>query len=233
VASARSWSRPPQARAAELAAAARREGYTQSGAFARVVLVPLLASPLLDAVALDEQTLAEELAGAARASRLVPHSLGITTRASAAGVTLEVGERHSANAYTLSVGRNGEIVAEASVTGTDTFGSMRVVPDRVREAVEGAIAFAERAWQRTDPRGEVQEAAAAIAIPHAEHRSWGRDHGGSSISMAGSFRMPEIALAPQPALVVRRADLARGETITRLVAEIRRVFVDAGAVDEG
>ncbi len=145
-------------------------------------------------------------------------------------MTLEVGERHSASAYTLSVGRNGEVVAEGSVAGTDTFGSMRVVPDRLREAVANAIAFAEQAWQRIDPRGEVQEAAVAIAISEAQHRSWGPDRGGRSISMAGSFRMPEIAIAPQPALVVRRADLGRDQTVTQLVAEIQRVFADAGAV---
>jgi hypothetical protein len=46
------------------------------------------------------------------------------------------------------------------------------------------------------------------------------------------FSMPEMAIAPQPALVIRRADLARAETAARLVAEMRRVFVDAGAVDE-
>jgi hypothetical protein len=46
------------------------------------------------------------------------------------------------------------------------------------------------------------------------------------------FSMPETAIAPQPALVIRRADLARDETVARLVAEMRRVFVDAGAVDE-
>ena len=71
-----------------------------------------------------------------------------------------------------------------------------------------------------------------VAIPEAQHRSWGRGRGGNSISMGGMFSMPETAIAPQPALVIRRADLARDETVARLVAEMRRVFVDAGAVDE-
>jgi hypothetical protein len=222
-----------QARAAELATAERRDGYQSGGALARVALVPLFDRPLLDAVTLDDETLPDDLASAARAASLVPHRLGIATRISASGVTLEVGERHSGSGLTLSVGARGEIVAEATVAGTDSFGSMRVVPARVTEATRSAIAFADGVWTRIDPRGDVQEVAVAIAIPDAQHRSWGRDRGGNSISMAGTFSMPATALAPQPALVVRRADLNREDTVTRLVAELRRVFADAGAIDDG
>jgi hypothetical protein len=220
------------ARAQELATSSRREGYGHGGASARVVLVPLLGQRLLDAVALDEPALPDELAGSARAARLVSQSQGIDTRVTAAGITLTVGERHSGG-LTISIGANGEIVAEASVAGEDqNFGSMRVVPERLEQAIQSAIAFAESVWQRVDPGGEVQEVAVTVAIPEAQHRSWGRGRGGSSISMGGMFSMPETAIAPQPALVVRHADLARDETVARLVAEMRRVFVDAGAVDE-
>lgn len=221
------------ARAQELAAGPSREGYGHGGATARVVLVPLLVHRLLDAVALDDRELPDELAAAARNARLVPQSQGITPRVTAAGITLEVGERHSGGP-TLAVGANGEIAAEASVAGNDqNFGSMRVVPERLEQAIRGAIAFAESVWRRIDTRGEVQEVAVTIAIPEAQHRSWGRGRGGNSISMAGMWSMPETAIAPQPALVVRRADLARDDTVARLVAEMRRIFADAGAVDEG
>lgn len=220
------------ARAEQLAAGVRRDGYAH-GSAARVVVVPLLNQRLLDAVALDDAELPNELASAARAARLVPQSQGITPRGTAAGITLEVGERNSAG-LTLSVGANGEVVAEASVAGDDqNFGSMRVVPERLEEAIRGAIAFAESVWLRIDPRGEVQEVAVTIAIPQAQHKSWGRGGAGNSISMGGMFSMPETAIAPQPARVLRRADLARDETIIALVAEMRRIFVDAGAVDEG
>jgi Domain of unknown function (DUF4062) len=221
------------ARAQELANSARREGYGHGGASARVVLVPLLGQRLLDAVALDDPALPDELAGSARAARLVSQSQGIDARVTAAGITLRVGERHSAG-LTISIGANGEIVAEASVAGDDdqNLGSMRVVPERLEQAIRSAIAFAESVWQRVDPRGQVQEVAVTVAIPEAQHRSWGRGRGGSSISMGGMFSMPEMAIAPQPALVIRRADLARAETVARLVAEMRRVFVDAGAIDE-
>lgn len=220
------------ARAQELGVGARGDGYGHGAASARVVLVPLLRQRLLDAVALEDPALTDELAGSARAARLVSQSQSIDARVTAAGITLTAGERRSAG-LTISVGANGEIVAEASVAGDDqNFGSMRVVPERLEEAIRSAIAFAESVWQRVDPRGQVEEVAAMVAIPEAQHRSWGRGRGGSSISMRGMFSMPETAIAPKPALVVRRADLARDETVTQLVAEMRRVFVDAGAVDE-
>jgi hypothetical protein len=50
--------------------------------------------------------------------------------------------------------------------------------------------------------------------------------------MGGMFSLPETAIAPEPARVLRRADLGREETTSGLVAEMRRLFVDAGAVDE-
>lgn len=49
--------------------------------------------------------------------------------------------------------------------------------------------------------------------------------------MGGMFSMPETAIAPTPPVILRRADPPREETVTRLVAELERVFVDAGGVD--
>ena len=221
-----------QARAGELAAAAQGQGYSRSGSIVRVVLVPLLGHQLLDAAALEDRELPDTLAAFARAARLVPQGEGITTQVSAAGVQLRAGEQHGGRA--LSVGANGEVVAEASVAGDDqNFGSMRVLPERLEQAIRGTVAFAEEVWQRVDPRGEVQEVAVVLAIPEAQHKSWGRGRGGNSLAMGGMLRMPAVAIIPEPARVVRRADLARDESVRELVAEMRRLFVDAGAVDEG
>jgi hypothetical protein len=216
-----------QDRAAAFAADARR----QDGSIVRVVLVPLIDQLLLQAAALEDRNLPEELAAAARAARLVQQSEGIATNVSAAGIQLHVGEQYAGRA--LTVGANGEIVVEASVGGDDrNFGSMRVLPERLEEAIRGAAAFAESAWKRIDRRGEVQEVAVMLAIPEAQHKSWGRGRGGNTISMGGMFSLPETAIAPEPARVLRRADLGREETTRGLVAEMRRLFVDAGAVDE-
>jgi uncharacterized protein DUF4062 len=220
-----------QERAAALAADARRQGYGQGGSIVRVVLVPLIGRPLLQAAALEDRKLPEELAAAARGARLVPQSEGIGTTVSAAGIQLQVGEQYAGRV--LMVGTNGEIVVEASVGGDDrNFGSMRVVPERLEEAIRGAAAFADSAWKRIDPRGEVQELVVVLAIPEAQHKSWGRGRGGNTISMAGMFSLPDTAIAPKPARVLRRADLGREETARGLMAEMRRLFVDAGAVDE-
>jgi hypothetical protein len=219
------------ARAQDLATGSGREGYGHGGSNARIVLVPLLGHRLLDARRLEDRELPDEIAGAARAARLVPQSAGITSHVSADGIRLDVGERHSG--LTLVVGANGEIVAEASVSGDDqNFGSMRIIPERLQEAIRGAMRFAESVWQRIDPRGEVQELAVTIAIPNAQQKSWGPGRGGNSISMGGMFSMPQTAISPQPPHIVRRADLVRDETTEDLVAEMRRVFVDGGAVDE-
>jgi Domain of unknown function (DUF4062) len=216
-----------QDRVAAFAADARH----QDGSIVRVVLVPLIDQLLLQAAALEDRNLPEELAAAARAARLVQQSEGIATNVSAAGVQLHVGEQYAGRA--LTVGANGEIVVEASVGGDDrNFGSMRVLPERLEEAIRGAAAFAESAWKRIDRRGEVQEVAVMLAIPEAQHKSWGRGRGGNTISMGGMFSLPETAIAPEPARVLRRADLGREETTRGLVAEMRRLFVDAGAVDE-
>jgi hypothetical protein len=218
-------------RAATLAADARRQGYSGSGSIVRVVLVPLIGHRLLEAAALEDPGLPDELAAAARSAQLVSQSEGITARVSAAGILLQVGERYAG--WTLSVGTEGEIIAEASVASDDeNFGSIRIVPERIQQAIRGAVAFAEAAWHRVDPRGEVQEAAVTLAIPEAQHKSWGRGRGGTTISMGGMFSLPDVAIAPQPARVFRRADLVREETASGLTAEMRRLFVDAGAVDE-
>lgn len=205
-------------------------GHRHGGALARVALVPLLPSPLLDALALEDAALPDDLADAARAARLVPHALGIEIRVAREGATLVVGDAYSG--HPLEIGARAEVVTEISVEGSAEFGSLRVDPDRLRAAIKASVDFAIRVWERIDPRGEVQDAAVALAIPDAQHRVFGPSTGGRSLTTVGSFRMPETAVAPEPALVVRRADLVRDETVDRLVAEMRRVFVDAGAIQE-
>lgn len=76
----------------------------------------------------------------------------------------------------------------------------------------------------------VQRVAVALAIPHAQHKVFGHPRGGNSIS-TGSFSMPQ-EVVPVLATVVRRADLGNEDLTRRLVAEVRRVFTDAGAVQQ-
>ena len=52
-------------------------------------------------------------------------------------------------------------------------------------------------------------------------------------SFSGSMRLHGTVLAPEPALIVRRVDVEGEETRKRLVAAVRRVFADAGSIEEG
>jgi hypothetical protein len=62
--------RAAQERAVELAAGERRQGYGGQGSSARIALVPLVASPILDAISLDDE-LGDTIAALARNARLV------------------------------------------------------------------------------------------------------------------------------------------------------------------
>ncbi len=219
-----------QGRAAELAGGRSGGGTYGHGSAARVALAPLVAGRLLDAIALDHPTLADTVADLARSARIVPHSVGINTRVSSEGVAIEAGGQ-SWGEPLIAVGTDGAITCEFSVEGSDQFGSMRVDPDRLAVGITAAAQFALAVWERIDPREEVQRVAVAVAIPQAQHKVFGPSTGGSSISM-GSFSMPQDVVAPQPATIVRRADLGGEELTRRLVAEVRRAFTDAGAIQQ-
>src|SRR4051794_13530477 len=64
-------------RAQELARDTDRRGLSSGGSKLRVIVAPAVTRPLLDAVALGDPSLLDDLAGAARSARLVPHSMGI------------------------------------------------------------------------------------------------------------------------------------------------------------
>jgi len=199
------------------------------GGILRVVLVPLLPHRLIDAVALEHPTLADDVSDMARRARLVSQQQGITPQLAASGITLTVGQPNSVRP-TISIGPKGEVVVEVDVaTSSRNFASTLIDPARVEQGLRAAVSFAEAVWQRIDQRGEIQDVAAVIAIPGAQQHVWDNGHEGNSISM-GSHRMPDVAIAPEPALILRRADLARDETVTRLVAELRRVFADNNAI---
>lgn len=205
------------------------EGSRGGGSMARTSYVPLLAAPLLDAVALERPDLRDRVASLARDHQLVSQSVGIDARVSGAGIAL-----HQAGTYTadplLAIGADGSVTATFSVAGDDQFGGMRVDPTRLRDGVVGTGALARAAWEMLDEREAVQQVAVAAAIPDAQHKVFGASTGGSSIQM-GSFGMPNAVIVPDPARIVRRAEVGTSDVAKRLVAEIHRVFGDAGAVE--
>jgi len=151
----------PQARerVRELAVGTPSRGFSGRGSIARVALVPVIAEPLLDAVA-----------DLARASRLVPHAIGVAPRITRDGVALErVGPTVGGDPL-VAVAPDGAITCEVDVGGDDQLGGMRVDPDRLATGVRGVGEFALRLWERIDRREAVQQIAVAVAIPEAQHK---------------------------------------------------------------
>lgn len=220
-----------QARAAELAGDVERRRVGGGGSIARIAFVPLGGAVILDAVALEEADLADAIADLARGARLIPHAVGIEPVVSRAGVNLQ---RAGSGGYVgqpgpIAVAADGAVVVEVDVGGSDHWGSSRVDPERLTEGIRRAGGFALRVWERVDRRDDVSQVAAAVAIPDAQHKVFGPSTSSSSISMGSS--LPALVVVPEPAAVVRRADVAAEDLVRRLAAELRRVFADAGAVD--
>jgi hypothetical protein len=226
---------PPAQEHAVALAEGEQRGYGYSGGSqARIALVPLSHRALLDDLALDDASIPDRLAELARTSGLVSQAAGIEADVRSAGITLTAGREREVEA-SLVIGRAGEIVAEGSVSGDDQhFGTSRVDPEKLTHLVGGAGRFAAGVWRQLDPRGQVQQAAVAVGIPNASTKVYGRPATpSSSLSMGGMSRLPGTVVAPQPALLVRRADVEGEEMRRRLVASVRRVFADAGSIQEG
>jgi Domain of unknown function (DUF4062) len=216
-------------RAAELAIGQRRHGYSGQRSDARVALVPLVADPILDALALEEPGLGEAVADLARGARLVPHSIGITPRVSRAGVSLE----RAAGGYVgepgiVTVASDGAIVCEVDIGGDDPLGGMRVDSGRLEEGIRRVGSFALTVWRRVDRREAVQQVAVSVVISDAQNKVLDLPTGATGWSVGMS--LPQIVHAPEPPIIVRRAEVDGDELARRIVAEIRRIYVDAGAV---
>lgn len=221
-----------ESRALELARGTERNTMT-SGSKLRVVITPLTRRLLLDAVTLDQLSLPDDLASAARASGVVTNDMAITTtvdRDDAIRLEAKGGGWETLN---LLIGPDGAVVAEAPVGGSQqNFGGSVVMHDRVGQAIERAAAFALAVWQRIDRRDDVQQALIVASVPEAEYKVYALVEPVGSMSM-GSMGRPAVLIAPATPLLVRREDLAGEETVERLRAEIKRRFAADNAVHTG
>ncbi len=204
-----------QERARTLAVGEPLHGYFGHGSSARVALVPLVATPLLDALALDD-ALGEAVADFARGAGLVWVSLERS------------GDRYLGESGFITVGADGTIVCEVDVGGDGQLAGTRVDSALLARGIQDVGAFALRVWERIDRREDVQQAAVAAAILDAQHKVFDLAPNASSFSMAMS--MPSTVVVPEPAAVVRRPEVGGEQLAKRLVAEVRRVFADGGAV---
>jgi Domain of unknown function (DUF4062) len=226
-----------QVRAAELAHGEQQAGYgyAGSGSQARIAFVPLTDTVFLDELALDDVGLPDRLSELARSTGLVSQASGIEQDVRRGGITLKAGDERFIQEAAIAIGEVGEIVVEGTVAGDDpTFGTSRIDPAKLISLIERAGRYATGVWGHIDPRGQVQQAAVAVGIPEANMKVYGRPRApSSSISMGGMTRLQGTVVAPDPALVVRRVDVEGEEMRQRLVAAVRRVFADAGSIEEG
>lgn len=190
----------------------------------------MVAGALLDALKLERPELGERVSALARDHRLVAQTVGIEAKVSADGVALSQAGTYSPQPF-IEVRANGSVLCTSDVAGSDQFASMRIDPSRLEDAIRSAGSFAQSIWALIDDREEVQQVAVAVAIPDAQRKVFGVPTGGNTLSM-GSYGMPQTVLVPEPAVVVRRAEVGGDDLARRLVAEVRRVFTDAGAVEK-
>ena len=214
-----------RARAEALASAS---GGGRSGSIARIAFAPLVSAPLLDAVALDRPGLADNVADLVRSHRLVDHRIGIETSVTREGIAVAPAGPYANAAPVVFVGADCAVVCELDVSGSGHFGSSLVDAGRLLFGIAAAGALALGIWERLDEREEVQQVAVAVAIPEAQHKVFGTPSNPNSLSMG--WRMPPIVIVPQPPLIARRGEAAAESLSQRLVAEVKRAFVDAGAL---
>jgi hypothetical protein len=222
--------------AVQLAAGDDRPGTIgSSGSLMRVVFVPLVGGPLLDAVALEDAALVEDLAGAARASGLVTNAMAIHPEIDNEDtIHLQAKQERGWENPHLRVTRNGGILAEGAVGARQGHhAGSQVVADRIVEVIGRGAAFAEQVWSRIDRRDEVRQVLALVAVPGAQGKVYApRELTSNTLRLGHSFSTPNLLIAPESPLLARREDLGGADFANRLRAELRRRFAGDGGVQE-
>lgn len=215
-----------------LARGDERPNTSGSGSKARFVAVPLVSQPLLDALALEDAHLGDEMLTLARSTGLVSNAMGLNSHVSSEGIRFEGKEPDGWETLRFLVGADGAIVAEGSVGGSGGhFAGSIVAADRLGEFVERGQRFTLAVWEQVDTGHDIREAALALAIPEATYKVYAEGPVDSSMSMP--MGLPDVIITPEPARLVRREDLGN-QTVTRtLLAEMKRRFADEGAVHSG
>jgi hypothetical protein len=221
----------PAAQEQALALAGEEEHHGQGGGIgARVAFVPLRQTTLLGAVALDQPELGNDFAAALRKAGAVPQSIGIEAKVSGTGVQLTGNAAESWVTPAANVEVGGAITVLGSVAlESGPLGFSSVDPDRLRSLIARAGAAAQLIYDRIDSRGEVGQVAVAAAILGAAYKGYGAASGSS---MSVSMSLPAIVVGPRPAEIVPRAELSGESLAQRIEAAIKRVFADAGALQQ-
>jgi len=95
--------------------------------------------------------------------------------------------------------------------------------------VTRAGAAAQLIWNRIDTRDEVGQVAITVAVLDAQYKGYGAS---STSSTSVGMGAPATVLAPQPPEIVARGQLTDELLARRIEAAIKRVFADAGALQQ-
>lgn len=201
-----------------------------SANFVRVVLAPVGAGRLVTARVLDDAEFTDRVARAVRDCDLVPQASAIATRATSAGVLLTAKADREFHTTTVMLAADGSVTADLAVHGDGAMGSMVISYPRVREAVAATCRTAAALWAELPDADLFRQVAAVVSVP--EPRS-------SPLSLSGrtggSMRIPTFAAPPQapdPPLVVRRADVTDERVAEELSISLKQAYADEGAVME-
>lgn len=202
-------------------------GYGSQGSMARLSLVVIGQPLLLDALALEDSKLADELLTLTRSHQLVSQAMALSHSVSSAGFVIEGKEAHAFEGVTVKVGAHGEIVVQSSVAADGLLGGMQVADWKVNTLAERGLQFAAAALDRIDLNGVARQVVAVLSVPDASNKLYVLSSQGNS-SRVPSIPSPLVA----PELQTRREDVAAENTRRALVAGLKRAFADHGALEE-
>lgn len=219
-----------QKRVLELAGGDGRRGQG-SGCPIRVAFVPVGAPRLLDASALEQPALDERIARIIRDRSLVGQAAALEVTVRADAITAFGKTPDAFVGTTVTLGPDGAVCVHADARADGMMGGSAIAHDKVVSLVATASATAQDFWTLIDAGGRVRQVVATIGVPEASMKVYAISPIGNRMTMPMST--PDSIVAPDPPLIVRRSDVGTEDANQRLVAAVKRAFLDLGAVHDG
>lgn len=218
-----------QARALDLVASAggrRRHSGAENGV--HLALVPVGGRQLIDALVLEDAALQERYAGLVRQHGLISQRSGIDVAASSAGLIAIANQAVDYYSPAVIFAGDGAVVVDTHPRAEGGMGMMALSLPKIEAFVAAATAFAQDAWELSPESHRVRQVAACIGVPQPSMQA---------LSLSGqvgsSMRMPQLPsplVAPQPAAILRRADVSTARSNELLTVSLKRAYADHDAL---
>lgn len=208
-----------QQRARDLASTIDRRG-SSPGNSVRVAFVPIGGVRIIDAVVLDGGTLGDAAAAVVRQHGLVSQAAGITSQVNSQGVTLQAKAPGDWHTTTVALAADGAVVVDADARAEGTMGGMAISYPRVEAISAAAGTVAHALWELLPDGDSVRQVAATASVPEADHHALVLS--GQTGGSMGVPSIPSPLVAPDPALILRRADVGTQSTNRVLAVSISR-----------